>query len=60
MYIDVTNQANFAKARLISPIQQKTTVSCVHFYYHSYGICTMIIKKLLINKLHFKEKILVN
>lgn len=38
MYINVINQQNFAKARLISPPQQKTTASCVHFYFHAYGI----------------------
>ena len=37
MYIDVANKPNYAKARLISPIQTKTSGSCVHFYYHAYG-----------------------
>jgi hypothetical protein len=43
MYVDVANKPNFAKARLISPVQTKTTASCAHFYYHSYGIFYFLI-----------------
>ncbi len=38
MFIDARNQLiNWQKARLISPVQTKTSGSCLHFYYHAYG-----------------------
>ena len=40
MYIDAKsfeNQPLFQQARLISPIQQKSAGSCIHFYYHALG-----------------------
>ena len=36
-YIDSKEQVLGKAARLISPIQEKTAGSCVHFYFHAFG-----------------------
>ena len=37
-YIDSKEQLAGKAARLISPIQEKTAGSCIHFYFHAFGV----------------------
>jgi hypothetical protein len=37
MFIDASKQKQYETARLVSPVQSKTSGSCIHFYFNANG-----------------------